>query len=120
MYRMHQARAWTANIIEGFEAMMEAAGIHSRLERQPAICFLDITGYTRLTQEHGDDAALAGTACDLARRLVAADQDRHETRRSQPAGDPAPPAARASDHPLTSRDSAGRVVFSGTMVLLPG
>ena len=28
-------------------------GIHSRLERVPAICFLDITGYTRLTQERG-------------------------------------------------------------------
>ena len=36
---------------------MAKAGIHSRLERLPAICFLDISGYTRLTQEHGDDAA---------------------------------------------------------------
>ncbi len=70
MYRMHQARAWTANIIEGFEAMMEAAGIHSRLERMPAICFLDITGYTRLTQERGDDAAadLATTVARLVQR----------------------------------------------------
>ncbi|MEZ0234099.1 MAG: adenylate/guanylate cyclase domain-containing protein [Actinomycetota bacterium] len=70
MYRMHQARAWTANIIEGFEAMMEAAGIHSRLERLPAICFLDITGYTRLTQERGDDAAadLASTVARLVQR----------------------------------------------------
>jgi adenylate cyclase len=57
MYHAQQARAWTANIIEGFEVMMAKAGIHSRLERQPAICFLDISGYTRLTQERGDDAA---------------------------------------------------------------
>src|SRR6266540_5189910 len=57
MYHAQQARAWTANIVEGFEALMETAGIHSRLERLPAICFLDITGYTRLTQERGDDAA---------------------------------------------------------------
>jgi adenylate cyclase len=57
MYHAQQARAWTANIIEGFEVLMENAGIHSRLERLPAICFLDITGYTRLTQERGDDAA---------------------------------------------------------------
>jgi adenylate cyclase len=57
MYHAQQARAWTANIIEGFEVLMENAGIHSRLERLSAICFLDITGYTRLTQERGDDAA---------------------------------------------------------------
>jgi adenylate cyclase len=70
MYHAQQARAWTANIIEGFEAMLEKAGIHSRLERLPAMCFLDITGYTRLTQELGDDAAaeLAGTVARLVRR----------------------------------------------------
>ena len=70
MYHAQQARAWTANIIEGFEALMEKAGIHSRLERLPAICFLDITGYTRLTQERGDDAAaeLATTVARLVQR----------------------------------------------------
>jgi adenylate cyclase len=70
MYHAQQARAWTANIIEAFEVMMERAGIHSRLERLPAICFLDISGYTRLTQEHGDDAAadVAATVARLVRR----------------------------------------------------
>ena len=70
MYHAHQTRAWTANIIEGFETLMEKAGIHSRLERLPAICFLDITGYTRLTQELGDEAAadLAATVARLVRR----------------------------------------------------
>jgi adenylate cyclase len=70
MYHAHQARAWTANIVEGFEVLMAKAGIHSRLERLPAICFLDISGYTRLTQEHGDDAAadLATTMARLVRR----------------------------------------------------
>jgi len=49
---------------------MSKAGIHSRLERLPAICFLDITGYTRLTQERGDDAAadLATTVARLVQR----------------------------------------------------
>jgi adenylate cyclase len=75
MYRAQQARAWTANIIEGFEMQMEKAGIHSRLERLPAICFLDITGYTRLTQERGDDAA-AELASKLA-RLVQRSSVRH-------------------------------------------
>jgi adenylate cyclase len=66
MYHAQQARAWTANIIEAFELMLERAGLHSRLERPPAICFLDITGYTRLTQERGDEAA-AELAAVLAR-----------------------------------------------------
>ena len=57
MYHALQARTWTGNIVDAFEVMMEQAGIHSRLERLPAICFLDISGYTRLTQERGDDAA---------------------------------------------------------------
>jgi len=70
MYHANQARSWTANIISAFEVMMDAAGIHSRLERLPAICFLDISGYTRLTQERGDDAAadLAATVARLVRR----------------------------------------------------
>ncbi len=70
MYHAQQARAWTANLIDGFEALLAKAGLHSRLERPPAICFLDITGYTRLTQERGDDAAadLAGTLRRLVQR----------------------------------------------------
>jgi len=57
MYHLQQARAWTTNIIEGFEAMLAETGLHSRIERPPAMCFLDISGYTRLTQERGDAAA---------------------------------------------------------------
>ena len=57
MYHLQQARAWTANILEGVEMQLAAAGLHSRLEHPPAMCFLDITGYTRLTQERGDAAA---------------------------------------------------------------
>jgi adenylate cyclase len=70
MYHAQQARSWTANIIEGFEQVLASAGIHSRLERVPAICFLDISGYTRLTQELGDDrsAEVAGTLARLVQR----------------------------------------------------
>ena len=66
MYHLQQTRAWTANIIEGFEMMLASAGLHSRLEHPPAMCFLDISGYTRLTQDHGDVAA-AQMAEDLGR-----------------------------------------------------
>jgi adenylate cyclase len=70
MYHAQQARVWTSNIIEGFEVLLARAGLHSRLERPPAVCFLDITGYSRLTQERGDDAAaeLAATFARLVQR----------------------------------------------------
>ena len=57
MYHLQQTQAWTTTILEGLEAMLAAAGLHSRLDHPPAMCFLDITGYTRLTQERGDAAA---------------------------------------------------------------
>jgi len=64
IYHAQQAHAWTRNILEGFEQSLIQAGLHSRLDRPPAMCFLDITGYTRLTQERGDAAA-----ADLAEKL---------------------------------------------------
>jgi adenylate cyclase len=66
MYHAQQMHSWTSNIIAGLETMLSAAGLHSHLERPPAMCFLDITGYTRLTQERGDEAA-AALAAELAR-----------------------------------------------------
>ncbi|HEY7941766.1 MAG TPA: adenylate/guanylate cyclase domain-containing protein [Candidatus Limnocylindrales bacterium] len=68
MYHAHQVRAWTANIIDSVEQLLARAGLHSRLDRPPAICFLDITGFTRLTQERGDDAA--ADLADTVGRLV--------------------------------------------------
>jgi len=69
-YHAQQARAWTANIIRGIEVELASAGLHSRIERSPAMCFLDLTGYTRLTQERGDAAAaeLAGELARLVQR----------------------------------------------------
>lgn len=64
LFHAQQARAWTANIIAGFERVLAASGLYTKLERPPAMCFLDITGYTRLTQEQGDEAAAS-----LAERL---------------------------------------------------
>jgi class 3 adenylate cyclase len=59
-----RAHAWTGNIISGLEYELNRLGLYSRIERPPAIAFLDVTGYTRLTQERGDEAAAA-----LAERL---------------------------------------------------
>jgi adenylate cyclase len=66
VYHAQEVHDYTANIIEGFESALAEAGLTSRLERPPAMCFLDITGYTRLTQERGD-AAAADLATKLAR-----------------------------------------------------
>ncbi|MBI2782070.1 MAG: hypothetical protein HYX55_09790 [Chloroflexi bacterium] len=57
IWNAQQAQAWTSNIIDGFKYLLAREGIYHAPDRQPAICFLDITGYTRLTQEHGDRAA---------------------------------------------------------------
>jgi adenylate cyclase len=70
LFRAQEAQTWTANMVDGFQKFMRSAGIHEAAERPPAICFLDITGYTRLTQERGDQAAaqLAETLATLVNR----------------------------------------------------
>ncbi|HEX6474337.1 MAG TPA: adenylate/guanylate cyclase domain-containing protein [Candidatus Limnocylindria bacterium] len=64
LWHAHQTQTWTSNIISGFEFVLTEAGMLTAPIRPPAICFLDITGYTRLTNERGDDAA-----ADLAQGL---------------------------------------------------
>jgi adenylate cyclase len=66
----HEQRTWTANILEITEGFMSRAGLYRRVERPPAMCFLDITGYTRLTSERGDAAAaeLASTFSRMVQR----------------------------------------------------
>jgi adenylate cyclase len=66
MYHGQQEHAWSQDAVENVEGALERAGLYRRLRRPPAMCFLDITGYTRLTEERGDEAA-----ADLAARLAA-------------------------------------------------
>jgi adenylate cyclase len=70
IYRGQQEHAWTKSAVESVEGALEKAGLHRRLHRPPAVCFLDITGYTRLTEERGDEAAaeLAARLATLVRR----------------------------------------------------
>jgi adenylate cyclase len=65
IYHGQQEHAWSQVFVEHVEGALEATGLHRRLERPPAMCFLDLTGYTRLTEERGDAAA-----ADLAARLA--------------------------------------------------
>ena len=72
IYHGQQEHAWSQGFVEHVEGALERAGLHSRLRRPPAVCFLDITGYTRLTEERGDEAAaeLAGRLATLVRRCA--------------------------------------------------
>jgi adenylate cyclase len=74
VYRRHRAHAWTEHSVNHVEAALEAEGIESHVPQPPAICFVDLTGYTRLTEERGDRfaadvaAQLASLVKDLSRR----------------------------------------------------
>jgi adenylate cyclase len=65
MYHRQQERVWLNNMVERIEAALEEMGLAERPARPPAMCFLDLVGYTRLTEERGDVAA-AELAASLA------------------------------------------------------
>jgi len=69
-WHANQSYAWTTNIINGLEQTLAQAGLYTKVERPPAMCFLDISGYTRMTQERGDAAAaeMAGQLSRLVQR----------------------------------------------------
>lgn len=64
MYHAQQMQVWLRNLADGVEAALEQAGMHVREERVPAMCFLDLVGFTELTEQQGDAAA-----ADLVERL---------------------------------------------------
>jgi adenylate cyclase len=64
-YRRQQELAWVEQLVETIEAALEETGVLGRPERVPAMCFLDLVGYTRLTEERGDQVA-----AELAGRLA--------------------------------------------------
>lgn len=64
IYHAQQMQVWSVNIVDGIAAALEQAGMHTRSEVLPAMAFLDVSGYTQLTSERGDEAA-----ADLIDRL---------------------------------------------------
>jgi class 3 adenylate cyclase/DNA-binding transcriptional MerR regulator len=68
LYHRQQELIWIDGIVLDIEEALEELGLYRRLERPPAMCFLDLTGYTRLTEERGDAAAaeLAGGLAQIA------------------------------------------------------
>jgi adenylate cyclase len=59
MYHRQEELLWTEGLVERIEHELEEAGILGRPGRVPAMLFLDLVGYTRLTEERGDAAAAA-------------------------------------------------------------
>jgi adenylate cyclase len=70
IYHGQQEHAWTQGFVGLVEGALDRAGLYRRVDRPPAVCFLDLTGYTRLTQERGDQAAaeVAARLATLVRR----------------------------------------------------
>ena len=74
LYRRHREHVWTEHAINHVEEALEGTGLRERVPRPPAICFVDLTGFTRLTEERGDEVAaqVAGTLAalvnDISRR----------------------------------------------------
>jgi class 3 adenylate cyclase len=66
VYRRHRQHVWLDHSIGHLERLLEAKGLHQRLDTPPCVCFVDLTGFTRLTEEQGD-----AVAAELAGRLAA-------------------------------------------------
>ncbi len=70
LYRRHQERRWTEYTVEGIESVLEEMGLYRKPEHPPAFAFVDLAGYTALTEEQGDEAG-ARAAADLAHMVDA-------------------------------------------------
>ncbi|HEY7606662.1 MAG TPA: adenylate cyclase regulatory domain-containing protein, partial [Actinomycetes bacterium] len=67
LYARHQERYTIDHLVSHIEAVVT----ERRPQRPPAMCFLDLAGYTRLTEERGDRAAaaLVTSLADLVERV---------------------------------------------------
>jgi len=70
LYHRHQESAWLNGLVARIEEALEQLGVYRRLDRPSAMAFLDLSGYTRLTEERGDAAAadLAASLGDIAQQ----------------------------------------------------
>jgi adenylate cyclase len=73
IYRRHDERAITQHIVEHIESALLEAGLIEPRSASTAMCFLDLSGYTQLTEELGDQAAaeLAGRLAQVAQAVSA-------------------------------------------------
>ena len=57
VYRRLREHIWIDHSTNHAEVALDLAGIHPHVPRPHAICFVDLTGYTRITEERGDEVA---------------------------------------------------------------
>ena len=73
IYERQRQHIGTGYGVQRAEMAPDRAGLLERAESTPAICFVDMTGFTRLTEEKGDEEAarlatsLAALVNDIAR-----------------------------------------------------
>jgi adenylate cyclase len=65
IYHAHQEHTWTEVLIEVVESALERAGLRAKMRVTPAISFVDLSGFTDLTEQRGDEAA-----ADVASRMA--------------------------------------------------
>jgi adenylate cyclase len=75
IYHAHQEHTWTEVLVEVVEGALDRAGLREKIRITPAICFVDLSGFTALTERRGD-AAAADTASRMA-PLVRRTVERH-------------------------------------------
>jgi adenylate cyclase len=74
LYRRHSEKFEREHMFEHLETALENAGVHRKAERRPqASVFADLTGYTRLTEEAGDEVAarVSMTLADVVSAVAA-------------------------------------------------
>jgi adenylate cyclase len=73
IYHRHQERYMIDDLVQHIEAACDPDGQARRSAADPAMCFLDLVGYTRLTEELGDAAAarLVVDLADVAQQVAA-------------------------------------------------
>jgi adenylate cyclase len=80
VFRRHQEHAIVESVIEHVEDALDRAGVAPKRDARPsAIAFLDLSGFTRLTETQGDHAA-----AELAASLAELVQDGAHRHRGEP------------------------------------
>jgi adenylate cyclase len=65
VYHRWQEHAWMGDLVEHIELALVEAGVYDKPDRPSTMAFMDLSGYTALTEERGDQAA-----ADLATALA--------------------------------------------------
>jgi adenylate cyclase len=65
IYKRHRHHVWLDHTLGHVEGALDAAGLATGASRPPSVAFVDLTGFTSLTEELGDEAA-----ADMSGRLA--------------------------------------------------